>query len=178
MLSTLANLMCLALAGRAIAGPLSLSPRTCYASENDKQLCYKPPKGDPQDVDVKDVQFIASYLRAYGAQTRAGRLFSMAAKDTTDCAEWQLYAHGTAQAVAKHIDMTVDSSVLFADIAATIDGGPNATADQQAAALLGCSTFGGSQGVAVNASNPTYSGPTFPKGYVTGGIIVKIVATI
>ena len=178
MLPTLANLVSLTLAGCAVAYPLmELAPRTCYPTENDEQLCYRAPNGDPQGVDVKDVQFIASYLRAYGAGTRAGRLFSMAAKDTPDCAEWQLYAHGTAQAVAKHVDLAVDSSVLFADIATTIDGGVNATPAQQAAALVGCGTDGGSQGVAINASSPTYSGPTYPKGYVTKGIIVKIVAS-
>lgn len=176
MLPTLANLLPLVLAGRAIASPL-LAPRTCYPTEDSKQLCYHAPNGDPQGVDVNDVQFIASYLRAYGAGTRAGRLFSMAAKDTADCAEWQLYAHGTAQAVAKHIDLSVDTSVLFADIATTIDGGPNATPEQKAAALLGCGSDGGSQGVTVNASSPTYTGPTYPKGYVTKGIIIKIVAT-
>ncbi|ATY66573.1 hypothetical protein A9K55_001053 [Cordyceps militaris] len=162
------------LAGGAVASPLTLAPRTCYPNENDKQLCYRPPNGDPQGVDIKDVQFIATYLRNYGAQTRAGRLFNMAAKDTSGCGEWQVYAHGTAQAVAKHIDPSVDTSVLFADIATTIDGGANATPAQQAAALIGCGTDGGSLGVAVNASNPAYSGSTYPKGYVTKGIVVKI----
>ncbi|KAL2174878.1 uncharacterized protein P884DRAFT_302145 [Thermothelomyces heterothallicus CBS 202.75] len=33
----------------------------------------------PRDVAVDDVKFIASYLRSYGAQPRAGRLFNMAA---------------------------------------------------------------------------------------------------
>ncbi|KAJ3491614.1 hypothetical protein NLG97_g5560 [Lecanicillium saksenae] len=153
-LSFTSLLSSLAMIHGATASVISLVPRTCFPTENGNQLCYRAPDNDPQGVDVKDVQFIASYLRAYGAGTRAGRLFSMAAKDTPDCAD-----------------------VLFADIATTIDGGPNATPEQQAAALIGCASDGGSLGVAVNASNPTYKGSTYPKGYVTKGILVKIVAT-
>ncbi|KAH6856896.1 hypothetical protein B0I37DRAFT_426488 [Chaetomium sp. MPI-CAGE-AT-0009] len=184
MLSTLVKLLPLALLGGAMAAPgvlpgsvKGLSPRTCYETETPAQLCYTAPDNIPQDVLVDDVLFIASYLRSYGAQIRTGRLFNMAAADAPDCGEWLVYAHGTAQAFAKHIDNTVDSSVLFADIATTIDGGPNANSTQQAAALIGCGTDGGSQGVIVNTAHPTYSGPTYPAGYTTDGILIKIVAS-
>jgi len=152
--------------------------RVCYETETPARLCYTAPDNIPQDVDLSDVQFIASYLRAYGAQTRAGRLFNMAAADAPDCGEWLLYSSGTASVFAKHINNTVNSSVLFADIATTIDGGPNATPEQQqAASLLGCATDGGSLGVAVNATHPTYSGSTYPAGYVTEGILIKVVSS-
>jgi hypothetical protein len=178
MLSTLVNLVPLALLGGAIAGPVrGLAPRTCYETETPSQLCYTAPNNVPQEVLLEDVLFIASYLRSYGAQVRTGRLFNMAAADAPDCGEWLVYAHGTAQAFAKHIDNTVDTSVLFADIATTIDGGPNANSTQQAAALIGCGTDGGSLGVLVNAASPTYSGSTYPAGYVTSGILIKIVAS-
>ncbi|KAL2150898.1 hypothetical protein VTH82DRAFT_5996 [Thermothelomyces myriococcoides] len=184
MLSRLANFVPLALLGSAIAaaGPLpnpvnGLAPRTCYETETPSRLCYTEPDNVPQDVDIDDVLFIAAYLRSYGAQIRTGRLFNMAAADAPDCGEWLLYAHGTAQAFAKHIDNTIDSSVLFADIATTIDGGPDANSTQQAAALIGCGTDGGSMGVVVNASHPTYSGSTYPAGYTTDGILIKIVAS-
>jgi hypothetical protein len=154
-----------------------LSPRTCYETETPAQLCYTAPDNTPQDVLLEDVLFIASYLRSYGAQIRTGRLFNMAAADAPDCGEWLVYSRGTAQAFAKHIDNTVNTSVLFADIANTIDGGPNANATQQAGALIGCGTDGGSQGVIVNTAHPTYSGSTYPAGYVTDGIIIKIVAS-
>ncbi len=183
MFSTFFNLVPLALfGGAAITAPGSVprsikAARVCYASEKPSQLCYTAPNNVPQDVLVEDAKFIASYLRSYGAQTRAGRLFNMAAADAPDCGEWLLYAYGTAQAFAKHIDNKVDSSVLFADIATTIDGGANANSTQQAAALVGCGTDGGSLGVLVNTTHPTYSGSTYPKGYVTSGIIIKIVAS-
>jgi hypothetical protein len=181
MFSKLVNLAPLALLGSTVFAAPSVQPearkaQVCYASETPARFCYTPPQGDPQDVLLEDVKFIASYLRSYGAQTRAGRLFNMAAIDAPDCGEWLLYSQGTAQAFAKKIDNTVNSSVMFADIATTIDGGPNANATLQAASLLGCGTDGGSLGVAVNATHPTYKGSTYPAGYVTSGIIIKIVA--
>ncbi|GKT58403.1 hypothetical protein ColTof4_12334 [Colletotrichum tofieldiae] len=184
MLSNLVNFVPLALLGGAIAAPNPLpgsvegpAIRVCYETETPSQLCYTAPDNVPQDVLVEDVKFIAAYLRSYGAQIRTGRLFNMAATDAPDCGEWLIYAHGTAQAFAKHIDNTVNSSVLFADIASTIDGGVNANSTQQAAALIGCDTDGGSLGVAVNTANPTYSGSTYPAGYTTSGILIKIVAS-
>ncbi|KAI2606281.1 uncharacterized protein GGS25DRAFT_382560 [Hypoxylon fragiforme] len=171
-----------AMFGAVIAAPSSppFSPRAtqiCYDSETADLLCYTAPDNTPQDVAVADVAYIASYLRAYGAQTKAGRLYTMAAADAPDCGEWTIYAHGTAQAIAKHLDNTVNTSVLFADIANTIDGGASATPEQQAAALIGCGTDGGSFGVVYNASNPAYSASTYPAGYTPAGILVKIVAT-
>ncbi|RWA10635.1 hypothetical protein EKO27_g4494 [Xylaria grammica] len=181
MMSQLVQLVSLALISGAIAAPRALSgsiaSRACYESETPSLLCYTAPDNVPQDVLIEDVTFIASYLRAYGAQVRTGRLFSMAAADAPDCGEWLLYAHGTAQAFAKHIDNTVNSSVLFADIATTIDGGANANSTQKAAALIGCGTDGGSLGVLVNTTHPTYAGSTYPAGYVTTGILIKIVAS-
>jgi hypothetical protein len=173
----------LALLGAAIAAPSSpssISPRKaeiCYDGETSALLCYTAPDNTPQNVNVSDIAYIAAYLRAYGAQTRAGRLYSMSAADAPDCAEWVMFAHGSAQAVAKHINSAVNSSVLFADIANTIDGGAGATPAQQAAALIGCGTDGGSYGVVYNASNPAYRASTYPAGYTPDGILVKIVAT-
>jgi hypothetical protein len=170
----------LAFVGTVVAAPSphTSSPRAvqiCYDNETPDLLCYSAPDNTPQDVAVADVTYIASYLRAYGAQTKAGRLFTMAAADAPDCGEWVIYAHGTAQAIAKHIDNTVDSSVLFADIANTIDGGTNANATTDA--LISCGTDGGSLGVVYDASNPAYSASTYPAGYTPAGILVKIVAT-
>ncbi|KAF2663357.1 hypothetical protein BT63DRAFT_125528 [Microthyrium microscopicum] len=159
--------------------PLAISTRSsqiCYDSEKPNLLCYNSPSGVPQNVNLTDVAYIASYLRAYGAQTKAGRLFNMARADAPDCGEWTIYARNSAVATAKHIDNSVNSSVLFADIANTIDGGAKATPEQQAAALISCGTSGGSLGVLVNASNPAYTASTYPTGFKPSGILVKIVA--
>jgi hypothetical protein len=178
---TLFTLASLAVLGTAHPAPESLpvstrSAQICYDNEKSDLLCYNPPDGTPQDVAVADVTFIASYLRAYGAGTKAGRLYNMAATDAPDCAEWIIYARGSAVAIAKHIDSNTNSSVLFSDLATTIDGGVKATPEQQARALIGCGTSGGSVGVQVNASNPAYTAATYPAGYKPSGILVKIVA--
>ncbi|KAK3317421.1 hypothetical protein B0T19DRAFT_434956 [Cercophora scortea] len=174
----LISLALLGTAGHAAPGSVSTrAAKVCYANEKATLLCYNPPNGDPQDVAVADVAFIATYLRNYGAQTRSGRLFNMAAADAPDCGEWSVYSHGTALAIAKHVTNTANSSVLFADIANTIDGGAKATPAQQAAALIGCGTSGGSLAVQVNASAPAYKASTYPAGYTPNGILIKIVAS-
>jgi hypothetical protein len=171
---SLLHLVPLALLGTVIAAPSSRTPspraaQICYDNETTDLLCYTAPDNTPQDVAVTDVTYIAAYLRAYGAQTKAGRLFTMAAADAPDCAEWVIYA------IAKHIDSTVNSSVLFADIANTIDGGSGTSTTTNA--LVTCGTDGGSLGVVYNATNPAYSASTYPVGYTPAGILVKIVAT-
>jgi hypothetical protein len=65
------------LAGHAVTAQLCESPT---------KLCYDAPGSSPQNVIVDDIQFVASYLRAYGAQTRAGRQFTMTAANAPDCA--------------------------------------------------------------------------------------------
>ncbi|KAI1422353.1 hypothetical protein F5Y12DRAFT_623893 [Xylaria sp. FL1777] len=148
----------------------------CDDTETTKLLCYEDPDGTPQDVTVADVQYVASYLRSYGAQTQAGRQFTQTVANAPDCAEWTLFAHGSVLALGKHIDPTVNSSVLFSDIANTIDGGAGATSAQQAAAIIGCATNGGSLGVVYNASNPQYHTSTYlANDYSPAGVLIKIV---
>ncbi|KAI8953888.1 hypothetical protein F4801DRAFT_576205 [Xylaria longipes] len=151
---------------------------SCDSTEGPELFCYTDGDSIPQEVDVADVKFVASYLRSYGAQTQAGRQFVMLAADTPNCEEYTLYQRGTVLALGKHIVPTVNSSVLFADIANTIDGGASATPEQQLAALVGCAEAGGSFGVAYNASNPQYHTATYTsKGYTPDGILIKIVSS-
>ncbi|KAK1763698.1 hypothetical protein QBC33DRAFT_518393 [Phialemonium atrogriseum] len=167
------------LVGRAAAASIQPSPRaaqTCYDTETAALLCYTAPDNTPQNVTVADVTYVAAYLRSYGQETWAGRLFTMAAADTPNCDEWTLYARNSVTALAKHIDNKVDSSVLFEDIANTIDGGPSATDAQKQAAIIGCLSNGGSLGVVFNATNPAYTSTTYTaEGYTPDGIMVKIV---
>ncbi|KAI0098072.1 hypothetical protein GGR51DRAFT_439010 [Nemania sp. FL0031] len=151
---------------------------SCDATEGPELFCYTDGDSIPQEVDVADVQFVASYLRSYGAQTQAGRQFVMLAADTPNCEEYTLYQRGTVLALGKHLVPTVNSSVLFADIANTIDGGASATPEQQMAALIGCAEAGGSFGVVYNASNPQYHTATYTsRGYTPDGILIKIVSS-
>lgn len=103
----------------------------------------------------------------------------MTAADASDCAEWSLYSHGTVLVTAKHINSSLDSSVLFSDIANTIDGGAGATAAEQAAAIIGCGTTGGALGVQYNPANVQYNSSlsAYPVGYTLNGILIKVVSS-
>ncbi|KAJ8130758.1 hypothetical protein O1611_g2870 [Lasiodiplodia mahajangana] len=177
MIKTL--LMAVAAAAASVpvmAGDGALSRRVCYESETPALYCYTGNDDIPQDVATEDVTFIASYLRSYGRQISTGRLFVMKAADAPDCAEWLLYSRNTAAAYAKKINTTSDSAVLFEDIANTIDGG---TGLVRRSGIYQCGTAGGSFGVQVNATAPAYNAPTYVSaGYVTDGVLVKIVANI
>lgn len=99
------------------------------------------------------------------------------AADAPDCAEWTVYTHGTALVTARHIDTTLNSSVLFSDIANTIDGGTGATAVPQN--ISSCGTDGGQLGVQYNASNIQYNSSlsAYPVGYTPAGILIKVVSS-
>lgn len=82
------------------------------------------------------------------------------------------------QVTAKHLGATRNSSVLFEDIATTLDGGAgaNGTDAQKAGFIVGCGTDGGSMGVAVNTTSPSYNSTVFQNLYsVTDGILIKVV---
>ncbi|KFX87605.1 hypothetical protein V497_00845 [Pseudogymnoascus sp. VKM F-4516 (FW-969)] len=147
----------------------------CY-DETAEMHCYNGEWDTPQEVDVADVSYVAAYLRAYGRETRNGRLLTMTAETAPDCGEWTLYARGTAMAVAKKINMTIDSAVLFEDVANTIDGG---TGPIKSGGLYRCGADGGSLGVRVNTTAPAYTLPTYlSAGYQPDGIIIKVVANL
>lgn len=81
------------------------------------------------------------------------------------------------QITAKHLDMAHNASVLFEDIATTLDGGEKADAATASLALFGCGTDGGSLGVAVNSTNSAYtSGAYKALSAVPSGILIKVVA--
>ena len=98
--------------------------------------------------------------------------------DTPGCGERSLYTHNTVHITAKHIDTVRNSSVLFEDIATTLDDGVNAMADKVAAALLVCGGDGGSMGVVFNATPPTYTSAAYAKlDAVAGGILINVVSS-
>jgi hypothetical protein len=141
-------------------------------------LCYTEANGTPQNLNIADVIFAAKYLRSYGRQIKPGRLFILNANDTKGCGEWSVYTRRSTLVTIKHIDDTVDSSVLFEDIATAIDGGENATPEEQLNTLLGCGTDGGAFGVQANMSNPAYSDESYvAAGYKTSGLLVKVVSS-
>ena len=150
----------------------------CYDSETPKLMCYTAANGTPQNVAVADITYIAGYLRNYGRKNPPG-LWTMPAEAPSDfpnCDEWSVYVRRSALVVAKHIDPTVNSSILFEDIATALDGGEKAPADAAAAAIIGCKTDGGAKGY-YNATNPAYKTLAYNQTYATpAGILIKVVA--
>lgn len=150
----------------------------CDSTEGPNLLCYTAPLNVPQNVSVADVQYVAEYLRDYGAETLAGRQFTMTAADAPDCAEWTLFSYGTVLATAKHLNTSLNSSVLYSDIANTIDGGADATLIEEVNSIIGCDTTGGSSGVVYNATNPQYLTAAYlADDYTPAGILIKIVSS-
>ncbi len=95
-----------------------------------------------------------------------------------DCAEWSVDIPGAGSVLllAKHINPRINSSVLFSDMANTVDGGVDATEEAKAASLMGCGTGGGMVGVKTDAANPAYNTDEYKatKGKPEG-IILKVV---
>lgn len=164
-------------AAAAVVTPLPRAAEVCDDTETTSLLCYEEPNGTPQNVTVADITYVAGYLRYYGSSTpNPPHFFTMTAADAPDCDEWTLYTHGTVLALGKHLNSALNSSVLFADIATTIDGGPGASTAAQQAAIIGCLTAGGSLGVLVNSTNPAYNTSTYTSSdYTPDGILIKIV---
>jgi hypothetical protein len=98
---------------------------------------------------------------------------------SVDCEEWTVPlpdGGGPIIVLTKHITPRYNSSVLWEDIATTIDGGANPSASDVKASLLGCGTHGGQMGAKVNTDNPIYSANDFKSGILrAGGIVIKIV---
>ena len=102
--------------------PKVFKPQVYYDGETSALRCCTTPNNTHQDLDVADITFSAAYLRAYGRQTRAGRLFTMRTDTGFNCEEWVLYAHNSVSTNAKHLITNTNSSVLFENIASTING--------------------------------------------------------
>ncbi|GAW18335.1 hypothetical protein ANO14919_078100 [Xylariales sp. No.14919] len=138
---------------------LGLTSATCFFPEPSDQICYNTNGATPQNLDVREVAFIAKYLRAYQTQATAQGL-------TTKGGTW---------ALAKLVGDNA-AAVTFNDIANTIDGGVSATPAQVAQSLTNCGTAGGQMSVIVNATDPLYSGAEFVGGgYTNQGIVIKLV---
>jgi hypothetical protein len=136
-------------------------------------MCYSDPGATPQNLDLREANFTAQYLRVYQEQqlSQGGSPFwKMPLPEANNCAEWQVTTKGRTWVMAKLVGDD-PAAVLFSDIAGTIDG--LALADPSKA-LLNCSTAGGQMGVIVDESNPYYQTQLF-EGFTNKGIIIKLV---
>ncbi|KAI1373679.1 hypothetical protein F4677DRAFT_448248 [Hypoxylon crocopeplum] len=150
----------------------------CFFPEPAEQICYNVAGATPQNLDVREVAFIAKYLRNYQTQAVKQGLspfWRMTEADADGCAEWQVTTKGGTWALAKLVGDD-SAAVTFNDIATTIDGGVTPTAEDVAKSLTNCGTAGGQMGVIVNTTDPLYSSAEFVDGgFTTEGIVIKLV---
>lgn len=70
-----------------------LTRRECYDNETPALHCYTDAEDIPQDVELEDVKFVASYLRSYGRQLRDGRRTSTPSATHPLLLYWSLRSH-------------------------------------------------------------------------------------
>jgi len=121
---------------------------------------------------------VADYLRYTGDSAEPGPSARWTMPSGFDCAEWtvDIPGAGTVLLLAKHINPRITSSVLYADMADTIDGGVDGTEEAKKASLMGCGTGGGMLGVKADAKNPAYNTDEYKATKAKPeGIILKVV---
>jgi hypothetical protein len=150
--------------------------------EKEKRVCFGVDGGEPQGIDPVDVRYVAASLRQIARKNKGKGLEAMwtmesdAATRGADCQEWTLpvTGAGTVLALAKHITPRVNSSVLYTDIADTIDGGGDGGPGDTS--LFGCGGHGGMMGVKTDPSNREYQTDEYKASkYKPSGILVKLV---
>lgn len=167
--------------GEILCGAIALATTAsaiCFNPEPAKRICYNEAGGTPQNVNLKEVDYIARYLRNYHSQAiKEGRspFWKMNEADADNCAEWQVTTKGGTWALAKLVG-DQSAAVTFNDIANTIDPGANAPAADKDKAIIKCGTAGGQMGVIVNATDPLYKSKEFiDGGYTNEGLVIKLV---
>ncbi|KAL8365069.1 hypothetical protein RB595_004063 [Gaeumannomyces hyphopodioides] len=158
------------------SSPLLQARQSCV--EGKERVCYGVSGGQPQGLDVEELEYIGAYLRFVGQSNKGLNAFFAMPASTEGCQEWALWMPEgiTVLVLAKHVSPFVESSVLYEDIASTTDGGEYATEKQRSAALLGCAANGGQMGVAVNMANEAYSSQEFKDSKAgSDGIAIKLI---
>lgn len=163
---------------RASIGMLALASQVtafCFGPEPPQRICYSETGATPQNITLREITYVAGYLRYYGSQPGNPQFYTMPLPDADNCAEWQVTSQGSTWVLAKLVGNDA-ASITFDDLANTIDGGAGATAAEKAAALYGCDTAGGQMGVQITADDPRYQEEQFLDGtYTNEGIVIKLV---
>ncbi|KAF6819237.1 hypothetical protein CPLU01_13086 [Colletotrichum plurivorum] len=159
----------------AVATLLFTAAASAQCGEGAQGICYGEEGGEPQGLDLDDLQYVADYLRYIG-ESQPGALFTMPGGFT--CQEWgiEVPGAGTVLPLAKQTGPRVTPSVLYADIANTIDGGADATPEQRAESLIGCAASGGQVGIKTDPKNPYYNTDSYKaSGAKPTGLVIKVV---
>ncbi|RDA88241.1 hypothetical protein CP532_0351 [Ophiocordyceps camponoti-leonardi (nom. inval.)] len=154
------------------ASPVLQARGVC--GETSRLVCYNE---GPQGLDLEDVKYAARFLRKIARDGDSPR-WTMSTDNDLDCAEWTMNIPGSGSVLVltKQINARIVSSVLYEDIANTIDGGEGASDADRGNSLLACGSNGGQLGVKVNRQNPAYQTAEFRERRLrSSGIIVKLV---
>lgn len=153
----------------------TLPRATC--SEGTARICYGVGNsGTPQKLDADDIAYAASYVLKYIGSENTGAAARWTMPVEKGCSEWALPVDGagTVLALAKHVEPTFNSAVLYEYLASTIEGGENGA--KASTALVKCGANGGQMGVVYNATNPAYNTAEYKKSKATPkGIVIKLV---
>ncbi|KAK0763341.1 hypothetical protein N5P37_004328 [Trichoderma harzianum] len=123
--------------------------------ERANRIYYNETRATPQNILLKEIAYVAGYMRFYGSQPGNPQFYTMPWPDADNCVKWQVTTKGSTWVMAILVGNDT-ASVTFDDIANTVDGGAKSTLEQKAAALHSCDTNGGQVGVKVNTMDPRY----------------------
>ncbi|KAK1750484.1 hypothetical protein QBC47DRAFT_365367 [Echria macrotheca] len=154
----------------------TLSPRQA-CGEGTQKICYGAPTGTAQNIDPDDLSYLAASIR-FNARKDAKNpaFFNMPANANFQCEEWTIASEGTVMVLAKHTSARLNTTVLYEDIANTLDGGEKPTDAQLKASVLGCGKNGGQVGLIYNATNAAYTSETYKAWKATpSGLVIKVV---
>ena len=157
------------------ASPVLEARQSC--SEGVQKICYGAPSGTAQNIDPDDLAFPAANIR-YDARMDPNKLafFNMPPNANFQCEEWTIASEGTVIVLAKHTSARLNTTVLYEDIANTLDGGEKATDEQKKNSILGCGKNGGQVGLVYDQNNKAYNSETY-KGWkaTPSGLVIKVV---
>ncbi|KAK3347124.1 hypothetical protein B0T25DRAFT_593013 [Lasiosphaeria hispida] len=159
----------------AAASPMLEARQSC--GEGTQRVCYGAPDGTPQNIDPDDLEYLAASIRNDARKDPNKLAFlNMLPNSNFQCEEWTIASEGTVLVLVKHTSARLNTTVLYEDIANTLDGGEKATADQKKSSILGCGKNGGQLGLVYDKNNKAYNTETYKAWKATpSGLVIKVV---
>ncbi len=157
------------------ASPILEARQSC--GEGMQHICYGAPDSQAQGIDPDDLLYLVDSIRHDASKDPSTpAFFNMPPNSKHQCEEWTIATEGTVLVLAKHTSAQLNTTVLYQDIANTLDGGPNATAEQKKASILGCGKNGGQVGLVYDKNNAAYNSEAYKAWKATpSGLVIKVV---
>ncbi|KAH8898659.1 hypothetical protein GQ53DRAFT_816894 [Thozetella sp. PMI_491] len=157
------------------ASPMLEARQSC--GEGTQHICYGAPDGQAQNIDPDDLDYLVANIRHVASKDPSKpAFFNMPPNSNRQCEEWTIASEGTVLVLAKHTSAQLNTTVLYQDIANTLDGGEKATAEQKQNSILGCGKNGGQLGLVYDKNNTVYNTDTYKTWKATpSGLVIKVV---